>query len=388
MHLKLASPDFTSGALCILSAFPLADRERQRLTKTLRIMKITAIILLTACLAASANGLSQKVTLSLKEAPVQQVFKEVSRQTGVSIVYREALFEGLAPVTITVKDATIKEVLDKCLKGQPFAYLLEGPVIVIRKNNELTAEDPVVNKLPIEIKGKITDETGKPLPDASVKLKGTDQGTSTDANGNFVLQVPDGSHVLTISYIGYQTIEMTASQNSTLKIILKQVDARIEEVVVVGYSNKKRSELTSAVTVISEEKLRDVTANNIGTMLQGKVAGLQVINNSGVPGAAPEIRLRGVSSINATQSPLFVIDGIIGGNYDPNDVESVTVLKDAGATAMYGSQANGGVIIITTKKAKNGKNHFETRITTGFRKPDFGEMDMMNSSELYEYSNT
>ena len=120
-------------------------------------------------------------------------------------------------------------------------------------------------------------------------------------------------------------------------------------------------------------------------MLQGKVAGLQVINNSGVPGAAPEIRLRGVSSINATQSPLFVIDGIIGGNYDPNDVESVTVLKDAGATAMYGSQANGGVIIITTKKAKNGKNRFETRITTGFRRPDFGEMDMMNGSELYEY---
>ncbi len=385
MYLKLTSSGCTPAALCPLSVFLAAEKEYRGLTKTLRIMKITAIILLSACIAASANGLSQKVTLSLKEAPVQQVFKEVSRQTGVSIVYRESLFEGLAPVTIAVKDATIKEVLDKCLKGQPFDYLLEGSVIVIRKNNEPAIDVSAISNLPIEIKGKITDESGKPLPDASVKLKGTDKGTSTDANGNFELQVPDGNHILTISYVGYQTIEMNASQSSTLRIVLKQVDARIEEVVVVGYSNKRRAELTSAVTVVSEEKLKDVTANNIGTMLQGKVAGLQVINNSGVPGAAPEIRLRGVSSINATQSPLFVIDGIIGGNYDPNDVESVTVLKDAGATAMYGSQANGGVIIITTKKAKNGKNRFETRITTGFRKPDFGEMDMMNSRELYEY---
>ena len=373
-------------ALCPLSAFLITERECRGLTKTLRIMKITAIILLSACLTASANGLSQKVTLSLKEAPVQQVFKEVSRQTGVSIVYKESLFEGLAPITIDVKDATINEVLEKCLKGQPFAYLLEGSVIVIRKNNPPPAVEPVVSPpSSIEIKGRVTDENGKPLPDASVKLKGTDKGTSTDADGTFVLQIPDGNHTLTVSYVGYQTIEMNASQSSTLKIVLKQVDASIEEVVVVGYSNKKRSELTSAVTVVSEEKLKDVTANNIGTMLQGKVAGLQVINNSGVPGAAPEIRLRGVSSINATQSPLFVIDGIIGGNYDPNDVESVTVLKDAGATAMYGSQANGGVIIITTKKAKTGKNRFEIKITNGFRKPDFGEMDMMNGRELYEY---
>ena len=373
-------------ALCPLPAFPEINWRRQGLTKTLRIMKITAIILLTACLTASAKGLTQMVTLSLKDAPVQQVFKEVSRQTGVSIVYKEALFEGFAPVTINVKGATITEVLDKCLKDQPFVYLLEGSVIVIRKKTPpATSEVAADGANPIQIRGVVTDENGKPLPDASVKLKGTDQGTSTDANGNFTLEVSEGSHTLAISYVGYQTIEMKTSGNGTLKVVLKQSDARIEEVVVVGYSNKKRSELTSAVTVVSEEKLKDVTSNNIGTMLQGKVAGLQVINNSGVPGAAPEIRLRGVSSINATQSPLFVIDGIIGGNYDPNDVESVTVLKDAGATAMYGSQANGGVIIITTKKAKIGKSRFETKITTGVRSPDFGEMDMMNGSELYEY---
>lgn len=238
----------------------------------------------------------------------------------------------------------------------------------------------------VNLKGTVTDENGKPLSFASVKLKGTTKGTTTDANGLFQLSVPDDANkVLVISYVGYTTIEMNVSGNAPVRIVLKPTDGGIDEVVIVGYSNKKKSELTSAVTVVSEEKLKDVTSNNIGTMLQGKVAGLQVVNSSGTPGAAPEIRLRGISSINATQSPLFVVDGIIGGSYDPNDVESVTVLKDAGATAMYGSQANGGVIIISTKKAKAGKNRYEIKATTGFRTPDFGKMDMMDGSQLYEY---
>ena len=126
----------------------------------------------------------------------------------------------------------------------------------------------------------------------------------------------------------------------------------MNEVVVVGYSDKKRGELTSAVSVVGAKKLEDVTTNDIGTLLQGKVAGLQVVVSSGVPGAGSEMRLRGISSVNANQNPLFVVDGIIGGNYDPNDVESVTVLKDAAATSMYGSQANSGVIVVTTKHAR------------------------------------
>ena len=157
------------------------------------------------------------------------------------------------------------------------------------------------------------------------------------------------------------------------------------EIVVVGYSEKSKNELTSAVGVVSGSKLRDVTSNNVGSMLQGKVAGLQVVNSSGVPGATPEIRLRGISSVNASQTPLYVVDGIIGGNFDPNDVESISVLKDAAATAMYGSQANAGVIVVTTKKAKTEEPSFEAKISTGFRTPDFGNMDMMNGSQLYNY---
>jgi TonB-linked SusC/RagA family outer membrane protein len=367
----IASPGFFKG---------------RRTTKLLRIMRLTAILLLAACLQVAARSEGQTVSLTVKNAPLKKVFVEIQKQTGLNILVDESLLQKTGKVTLEVHNMPLNEVLNLCLRNEPLAYVIEGGAIVVKPkpaSGAVPANIPAPP--PIEIKGMVTGENGKPLPNASVKLKGTDKGTSTDADGNFVLQVPDGNYVLIISYVGYQTREITVSKNSTIQVVLKQADAKIDEVVVVGYSNIKRSELTSAVTVVSEEKLKDVTANNIGTMLQGKVAGLQVVNNSGVPGAAPEIRLRGISSINATQSPLFVVDGIIGGNYDPNDVESITVLKDAGATAMYGSQANGGVIIITTKKAKVGKNRFAAKITTGFRGPDFGEMKMMDGRQLYEY---
>ncbi|WP_225979933.1 SusC/RagA family TonB-linked outer membrane protein [Pseudobacter ginsenosidimutans] len=238
------------------------------------------------------------------------------------------------------------------------------------------------------ITGRVIDAAGRqPLAGVTVSVKSSGTtSTQSDDNGNFTLRVPAEKFTLLATSIGYAPIEVEVSPNNREVIIrLSKNDAELGEVIVVGYNNKKRGELTSAVTVVSSEKLKDVTTNNIGNMLQGKVAGLQVVAASGVPGAAPEIRLRGISSVNASQSPLFVVDGVIGGNYDPNDVESVTVLKDAGATAMYGSQANAGVIIVTTKKAKAGRNRFEAKVTTGFRKADFGNMEMMNGNQLYDY---
>ncbi len=216
------------------------------------------------------------------------------------------------------------------------------------------------------------------LPDNKVFAAGDD--------GTFIISVPSEKIIITITAVGYtpKQQEIAALENNLI-IYLEEADKLLNEVVVVGYSDKKRSELTSAVAVVNADKLKDVTTNSVGAMLQGKVAGLQVVNSSGVPGAAAEIRLRGVSSVNASQSPLFVVDGIIGGNYDPNDVESITVLKDAAATAMYGSQANAGVILVTTKKAKTSKPLFEARMTTGWRTPDYGNMVLMNGQELYEY---
>jgi TonB-linked SusC/RagA family outer membrane protein len=237
------------------------------------------------------------------------------------------------------------------------------------------------------VTGRVLSETGgEPMSGVSVSVKGTTRLTQTNAEGRFTIALPAASAILQIRNVGYlpKEVSVTTGQSNVSVTLFRDVQ-ELDNVVVVGYGTKKQSELTSAVTVVSAAKLKDVTSNNIGAMLQGKVAGLQVVNSSGAPGSVSEIRLRGVSSVNANQSPLFVVDGIIGGNYDPNDVESITVLKDAGATALYGSQANAGVIIVTTKSAKAGETRFEAKISTGVRTPDFGKMDIMNSSELYDH---
>lgn len=352
-------------------------------TKICLVMKLTTFLLLVTILHVSAAGYSQKVTLTAKNMPLREVFAEIITQTGVSIVYSERVLSNTAPVTFRVRDASVQEVLDLCLRNQQVVYSLEGKNFVIKKlsppgNGPGSATADTL----ITATGTVTAAGNVPLPGATVLVKGSRKGAQTDSQGRFVLRDLRPGDILVISNIGFATKEVPAAAQISLQ--LEEDTRNFSEVVVVGYSDKKKSELTSAVSVVSAEKLKDVTTNDVGSMLQGKVAGLQVVNSSGVPGTAAELRLRGVSSVNASQSPLFVVDGIIGGNYDPNDVESITVLKDAGATAMYGSQANAGVIIVTTKKARLGKTRFEAKVTTGFRKPDFGRMEMMNGSELYE----
>jgi TonB-linked SusC/RagA family outer membrane protein len=238
----------------------------------------------------------------------------------------------------------------------------------------------------IPVKGKVTSaEDNQGMTGVNILIKGTNQGVITGSDGSYNISARSAEDVLVFSYIGYNTEEITVDNKSIIDVVLVPEITSLESVVVMGYSSKKRNEITSAVTTVSSDKLLDVTANDIGTMLQGKVAGIQVVNASGTPGATPDIRIRGVSSLNAPQGPLYVVDGIIGGNFDPNDVETITVMKDAGATALYGSQANGGVIVVTTKKPKSGKPQFEFKAVNGVRVADHGHVTMMDSKTLYNY---
>ncbi|WP_349314412.1 TonB-dependent receptor [Chitinophaga sp. MM2321] len=341
-------------------------------------MKMTTLLILIACLHVSARGFSQGVTLSVKNMPLQQVFAEIIMQSGATIVYNESVLKDAGRVTLQVNAATVEQVLEKCLLDQPVTYSVHNGVFVIKSKTQSLTEMDTLSR----ISGVVNAVDGTSLPGATVIVKGTSRGIATNGNGQFTISANPGD-MLVFTFTGYDKQELPARQG--MQVTLQPSSSQLDQVVVVGYSDKKKSELTSAVTVVDAGKLKDVTTNDVGTMLQGKVAGLQVVSSSGVPGAASEIRMRGISSVNASQSPLVVVDGIIGGNYDPNDIENVTVLKDAGATAMYGSQANAGVIIITTKRAASGKTRFQAKITTGFRTPDFGTMDMMNGSELYEH---
>ncbi len=359
-----------------------------RFIKNQVISKVLASVILLLCLQLSMPGSGQKVTLSVANASLQKVFKEIQRQTGYNFLYPYELLEKTDKVNMKLSNAPLQDALQTCLQQTEISYSIVDKTIVLKEKENPKTEKQVAANLPVEIKvsGTVTDENGNPIEGVSVYIKGSSTGVSTNANGAFQVNVPDNSSkVLVFSFVGMITQEIALNGRTELNVVMRSNIEEQKEIVVVGYSEKARSELTSAVTVVSGNKLRDVTSNNVGSMLQGKVAGLQVVNSSGVPGAAPEIRLRGISSVNASQAPLFVVDGIIGGNFDPNDVESITVLKDAAATAMYGSQANAGVIVVTTKRAKTEKPLFEGKITAGFRTPDFGNMDMMDGRQLYNY---
>ncbi len=238
----------------------------------------------------------------------------------------------------------------------------------------------------VRVSGVVTaGDNGQSLVGVSVFEKGTLNGVVTDLDGRYSIELQGDSPVLVFSSIGYKTEEITVGDRAVIDLTMAIDQQLLDEVVVMGYSTKTKGEITSAVTVVNENKLKDVVTNDLGTMLQGKVAGVSVINSSGAPGAESSIRIRGTSSMNAPQEPLYVVDGIIGGEFDPNDVESVTVLKDAGSTGMYGAQANGGVIVVTTKKASSGKMKFNFKAGFSLTTPDLSRQHYMDASELYAY---
>jgi len=234
------------------------------------------------------------------------------------------------------------------------------------------------------IKGTVIDADGaEPMIGVSVLVKGTSIGTVTDFDGNFELTVPEKA-TLQLSYIGYKTIEIRAVDG--LRIIMESDAIMMQEVVSLGYSAVKKAELSSAVVTVDAEKLTDVTSPDIGNMLQGKVAGLTVTNASGQPGEAAQIRIRGTGSITAGSEPVYVVDGVMGGTFNPNDVETISVLKDAGSTGIYGAAAAGGVIVVTTKSGKKGdKVHVDIKATAGAKQALYGNFRMMNSEELYYF---
>jgi len=236
----------------------------------------------------------------------------------------------------------------------------------------------------ISVKGTVIDADGsEPLIGVSILVEGTTQGTVTDIDGNFELSVPDKA-VLQFSYIGYKTITVRAVPS--MQVIMESDAQQLQEVVSLGYSAVKRAELSSAVVTVSADQLTDVTSSDIGNMLQGKVAGVQISNAGGQPGEAAQIRIRGTGSITAGSDPVYVVDGVMGGSFNPNDVESISVLKDAGSTGIYGAAAAGGVIVVTTKSGKKGdKVHVDIRATAGGKQALYGNFRMMQSAELYNF---
>lgn len=260
-------------------------------------------------------------------------------------------------------------------------------VVLVSGTNVFAADAFSVSDLQQQVvTGKITDsQTGDAMPGVNVLVKGTALGAISDIEGKYSLSVPNQNATLVFSFIGYISQELPLGGKSVLDVVLSGEVTGLDEVIVVGYTSKQKSQISSSIAVVAPEKLRAVTSNSVSNLLQGQAAGVVVSSSSGDPNASPAIIIRGSSSINAGSSPLYVVDGIIGGSANPRDVESVTILKDAAATGLYGSRAANGVIIITTKSGKSGKTQVNINATVGSNKPSFGKFEIMNAQQAYDY---
>ena len=236
----------------------------------------------------------------------------------------------------------------------------------------------------ITVKGQVTSaEDGLGMPGASIVVKGTSAGTITDFDGNYEIEVDNGA-TLVFSFMGYKSQEHKAVPH--LSVTLQSDAIMMQEVVSLGYSSVKKAELSSAVVTVSADQLTDVTTSDVGNMLQGKVAGVQVTNAGGQAGEAAQTRVRGTGSITASSDPVYVVDGVMGASFNPQDVETISVLKDAGATGIYGAAAAGGVIVVTTKQGKkNDKLSVDIKATAGAKQALYSNYKMMNSAELYNF---
>lgn len=325
-----------------------------KLSKIILVMKLTAILIIAAFTTVSAKTFSQVVSLKQRNTSVEKILRQIEKQTGYHFMYDKQDVSKASAINIDVTNVTITEALDKAFEGQPLTYKIFQETIVVKKKD---ADYAPLEFKAIDVTGTVTDAKG-PLPGVNVKLKGTTTGTVTDVNGTYKLTVPDGTGTLVFSFIGYNQQEIAINNRTTIDVVLVEQPKALNEVVVVGYGTQKRVDLTGSVGSVSGRQLQDRPQTNLEQELAGKIAGVNVSTNSGAPGGATKIRIRGYSSINTNTDPLYVVDGVVwteGGNsINPNDIESIDVLKDASSTAIYGTRGANGVILVTTKRGNKG----------------------------------
>lgn len=354
----------------------------------IRQMKLITVLLIMALVQAGATGYSQQVTLREKNASVEAVFHAIEKQTGYVFFYDHADLQH-QKISINLKNVTLEEALDRCFAKLPLTYKIIGTTIAIKRKERVTPnkDQPGTSSLKIvspttspasaplsflhremttlpkpvvqRIVGKVNDENGEPLPGVSILIKGTQQGTTTDGEGRFQIEVSNENAVLVFSFVGYVSQEVVVGSRSSLEITMQSDQKLLDELVVVGYGTQKKSDLTGTVASVGKERLENVPNLDIAQAIQGAVPGVMMQTSSA--GAAPGqvLMIRGRNSIRASNDPLIVVDGIpYNGqlrDINPNDVKSIEVLKDASAAAIYGSRGANGVILVTTKEGEKGK---------------------------------
>lgn len=384
------------------------------------IMKLTFAFLMILFMQVNATTFAQKVNVRAEKTSVQEILFQLTEQTGYNFAADAALIKKTKPITLNLNKAELKDALTKCFEGQSVDIILneDYKTIVIREKVQIKKNTA------IPVSGKVTDVNNEPLPGVNIKIKNATIGTVTDNNGNYKITVPNGEAILVFTYLGFATQEKKVAGNVTLNIVLQEQASDLNEVVVTALNiSREEKALGYAITTLKAEAITNAVSNNWTDALSGKVAGLNLIRSNGGPAGSNRIILRGENSLSGTSEALIVIDGVVvssssgrstgnGRSYmgddsptdygsglndiNPNDIESITVLKGPGATALYGARGAGGAIIVTTKladpKVKGVGVSFSSNVAieTASRFPDYqyeyGQGDV--GLDYYSYGNT
>ncbi|MGC9343123.1 MAG: TonB-dependent receptor, partial [Bacteroidales bacterium] len=341
----------------------------------------------------------ERISLDIRGESLETVLKKIEEQIPYTFVYNNSMIDVNQKVNTMVENKGVSEALRQILGDKNISFTYKDNHIVL---SPVSTVSEVVQPQPIEVKGTVKDSDGNPLIGVNVYIKGSTKGTISDFEGNFQLSAQAGQ-TLVISYVGYETKEVPLTEQSSYEIILSEETKTLEEVVVIGYGSESKALLSSSVGSVSAEDLVEAPTSTVSGALQGRTAGIQVVQNSGTPGAGITVRVRGTSSINAGAEPLYVIDGVpmitrdlsqIGfsgqgvnsiSDLNPNDIESISILKDASATAIYGARGSNGVVLIT-KKGKLNQNQISFNANYGFQKV-VKKQDLLNASEFMQMKN-
>jgi len=346
-------------------------------------MKLTAIILLSACLTASANGYSQ-ITLSEKNAPLQKVFKEIQKQTGYNFFYTYELMQQAGPVTVKVNNVSLEKALEMSLSGKELTYEIISKTVVIKEKSKESVKEELPP--PIDVKGQVVNEKGEPVSGVTVTVKGKKIATATNDNGEFEIKGIDQNAILVFTSVNIETFETKLNGRSDIAVIAKTKVTGLDDVFVTvntGYQKINRQNVTGSVVTVGSKELEKRNAVNIMQNLEGAVPGLVQYRGT--------TTIRGVSTLQANTAVLVVVDGLpIEGSIadlNPYDIESISVLKDAAAASIYGARASNGVIVVTTKRAKErGKTVVEVSGNlTLINKRNYDYLDYMTPSQQVDW---
>jgi len=338
--------------------FFVGEKIHPKLKKILLIMKLTVFLILLSIMqvfAVDAYAQNTRLTFELVDVTVKDVLGEIENMSEFYFLYSTKIIDVSRELDISAKNERITKILKKLFPGDDVDFVVKGRQIVLTSNELANSFRGFGEQQQKIITGTVTDNIGRPLPGVSVVVKGTTIGVATDVNGNFSLNISGDAVVLIFSFIGMESQEVAIGKQSYVNVAMQANAIGLEEVVAIGYGTVRKGDLTGAVSTVNTSDLENLPSSSAMRALQGRVAGLSVVSTSGQPGASSQVTVRGVQSISGTNSPIYVVDGVIMSSIDhlnQNDFESVSVLKDASAAAIYGARAANGVILVNTKRGK------------------------------------